>query len=133
MSPWQRFWFLPLGAMAVLALAVWTTDPSLSALLGGVAGILAAGFLVLAVVDRVHFEGIPVPPADGDALVTLTRSFRGGRFGREEILSRLDGLDLALGQTTIRSPEEVEEILRKSESEFLEHVEARIRKVEALT
>jgi hypothetical protein len=132
-NPWQRLWFLPVLALVLLALAVWTTDPGLAALLGGIAAGVAAVFLVLVLLEHVRFEGIPLPDSSGDALVALTRSFRGGRFGREEILAHLDGLDLALGQPIHRPPEAQESLLRAPEAEFLDYVEGRIQRVEGLT
>lgn len=130
MNVWQRFWFLPVATLAVLALALWTTDPGLAAVFGGVAALGAAAFLVAAFLGRVRFEGIPVPETSGDALVFLTRSFRGGRFGREEILAHLDGLDLAFGQPSHRPPEEQERLMSAPEREFLDYVERRVARVE---
>lgn len=133
MNPWQRYWILPVVALALIALAVWTTDPGVAAVFGGLAGGAAAIFLVLAFAGRVRFEGIVVPAPDADALVVLTRSFRAGRFGREEVLSRLDGFDLALGLPGRLASADQEAMLRAPESEFLDHVESRLQRLEALT
>jgi hypothetical protein len=130
MNSWKRFWFLPTAALAAIALALWSSDPAVSDILGGLAVLGAAVFLVLTMAGHVRFEGVPVPEMDSDALVTLTRSFRGGRFGREEILSRLEALDLRLGQPTHLSPEAQEALVTAPEPEFLDYVEARILRVE---
>ncbi|MCI4366804.1 MAG: hypothetical protein L3K08_03535 [Thermoplasmata archaeon] len=133
MNAWQRFWVLPVGTLALIALAVWTSDPAIAALCGGTAGGFAAVFLILIVREQVRFEGIPLADPDSDALVVLTRSFRGGRFGREEILSRLDGFELALGVPGHRPGADTEALLTVPEKEFLDYVEAKIARLEQLS
>ncbi|HTT25988.1 MAG TPA: hypothetical protein VMH90_03365 [Thermoplasmata archaeon] len=133
MSPVRSYWLLPVGALVLTALAFWTTDPGVATVLGGLAGGCAGVFLLLAALGRTRFEGIHVPEPDADALVVLTRSFRSGRFGREEILSRLDGYELALGVPGHRGSSETEALLAAPDAEFLDHVDERLRRLEGLS
>ena len=133
MNALRRFAILPLLALAALGVAGWTGDVSLGESAAGISALLAGAYLVLVVADRRPW-GWRVPPRyEGDPLVLLERSFRGGRYGRQSILARVDGLEgVSSPNATIRADEEAA-ALDAPEDRFLDYLEARVADLERRT
>lgn len=131
MNSGQRYWYLPGGALVLVVVSFWSSDPELAEGAAAGAALLAGAFLVLTLLERLAPTGPGAPEVVADSLTLLAGAFAQGRYGREAILARLEGLDLETGAPALLGPEEREEVLTSTDAQFVAHVERRLTAIEA--
>jgi len=133
-SPRSAAGLLVVAALLLVVLSLWTSDATSGAELAGLAALAATGFLLLSLRDRIHLRGFVPPVVEADSLVLLKNAFRQGRYGRETILARLDGLEGSLpGSNPAERLAERPSLLAMRDDAFLDHVEQRLSELEART